>query len=242
MQESKAVCSLIFLLVTGCASSQGFDRSAMIEALHMAHPTLPNGQPIRSQDARLSPPFRLSVFFTNQDVPNEQSFRKVEWLTMDREQLLHQLAPLRDEQILADTFVLMDATLKGQNIPRIKQAGARYGADLVLIVEGAAAVDRHNNRYAWLYPTLIGAYMAPGTESDALVMVTGSLWAVHSEWHAPIQTTEGVATSVGPAVFTEDNMVILEAKKAAIDGLAERVIDQLRQMKEVPTPANSHSR
>jgi hypothetical protein len=125
----------------------------------------------------------------------------------------------------------MDATLRGENIRGIRQAAARHGADMVLIVGGAAAIDRHNNRYAWLYPTVIGAYLAPGTESDALVMVTGSLWAVHSEWHAPIQTVEGVSKLVGSAVLVDDTATLQEAKKHAIQSLCERVADQLQRLK-----------
>jgi hypothetical protein len=242
MQVSKAVCSLIFLLVTGCASSQGFDRASMEEALHVSPPPIPEGQSPENQDARLSLPLRLGIFFADHSFPNRQSIRKVEWLTTDREQLLHQLAPLRDEHILGDTFVLMDATLRGENILGIRRAGARYGADLVLIVDGAAAVDRYNNGYAWLYPTLIGAYLAPGTESAALVIVTGSLWETRSDWHAPNQTAEGLAKSIGSAVFTEDNRVIEQAKKTATEVLTKRLIDQLHLIKEGLARAKSDLR
>jgi hypothetical protein len=126
----------------------------------------------------------------------------------------------------------MDATLRGEDINGIRQAGARYGVDVVLIVDGVAAVDRYNNRLAWLYPTLLGAYLAPGTESDALVMVTGSLWAVHSEWHAPMQTVEGASKLVGSAVLVEDSAALQEAKKHALQTLGTRIVDQLRLLAE----------
>lgn len=228
MQKSKTVWSLIFLLVSGCANSQGFDRVAMGEALLVDPTPIPENQLLASQGAHLSTPLRLGVFFVNRDFPNGQSVRKVEWLTMDREQLLRQLAPLQNEQILVDAFVLMDATVRGENIRGIRQAGARYGADLVMIVDGAADVDRYNNRYALLYPTLIGAYLAPGTESNALVMITGSLWAVRSEWHAPIRTVEGASKVVGAAVLVEDSTTLQEAKERAIQALGIRLGDQLR--------------
>lgn len=231
MQKPKTVWPLIFMLVTGCASSQGFDRPAMNDALHVAPTSLSDSQPLENQDLRLSPPFHLGVFFVDHAFPHRQSIRHVQWLSTDRDQLLRELAPLQDEHILRDTFVLMDATLRGGNILGIKQAAARYGADLVLIVDGAAAVDRHNNRFAWLYPSVIGAYLAPGTESDALVVVTGSLWAVHSEWHAPIQTVEGVSKLVGSAVLVEDTAAIQKAKEQAIQTLGKRMADQLQRLK-----------
>lgn len=230
MRESTVIWSLMFLLLAGCASSQGFDRPALIETLHVDPPPDQNNQPLANQAFLLSSPVRLGIFFADHNIPVGQSIRKVEWLSADRVQFLHEFAPLQDEHILTDTFVLMDATLRGEDIRGIRQAGARHGADMVLIVGGAAAIDRHNNRYAWLYPTVIGAYLAHGTESDALVMVTGSLWAVHSEWHAPIQTVEGVSKLVGSAVLVDDTAALQEAKKQAIQFLCERVADQLQRL------------
>jgi hypothetical protein len=220
--------SFIVALSAGCASSQGFDRTAMNEVLHVEPTPIPESQPLASQGVHLSTPLRLGVFFANHDFPHKQSVRTVEWLARDRDQLLRELAPLQDAHVLQDAFVLMDATLRGEDIRGIRQAGARYGVDAVLIVDGVAAVDRYNNRFAWLYPTLLGAYLAPGTASDALVMVTGGLWAVHSEWHAPMQTGEGTSKLVGPAVSVEDIAALQEAKKHAIRTLGQRIVDQLQ--------------
>lgn len=235
MRESTVVWSLMFLLLAGCAGSQGFDRPAMIETLHIDPPPDQNNQPLANQAFLLSPPVRLGIFFADHNIPVGQSIRKVEWLSADRVQFLHEFAPLQDEHILTDTFVLMDATLRGEDIRGIRQAGARHGADMVLIVGGAAAIDRYRNRYAWWYPTLIGAYLAPGTESAALVMVTGTLWAVRSEWQLPIQTVEGISKLVGPAAFVEDNAALKKAKEQAIQALGMRIADQLRLLaKELP--------
>lgn len=227
-QSFTTVLALIVTVSAGCTSSHGFNRAALIEALHIDLTPDQNNRSLASQDSRLSPPFRLGVFFVDHNIPAGQSVRKVEWLSTDRGQLLHELTPLQNEHILMETFVLMDATLRGEDIHGIRQAGARYGADMLLIVRSAAAVDRYNNRYSWLYPTLIGAYLAPGTESDALVMATGALWAVRSEWQAPIQIVEGVSKVVGSTVLVEDSTALQEAKEQAIQALGMRIVDQLR--------------
>ncbi|MGZ9145634.1 MAG: hypothetical protein ACXW4A_07325 [Nitrospira sp.] len=234
--------SFIVALSVGCASSQGFNRTAMNEVLHVVPTPIPESQPLASQGVHLSTPLRLGVFFANHDFPHRQSVRTVEWLARDRDQLLRELAPLQDTHVLQDAFILMDATLRGEDILGIRQAGARYGVDLVLIVDGVAAVDRYNNRLAWLYPTLLGAYLAPGTESDALVMVTGGLWAVRSEWHAPMQTVEGTSTLVGSAVLVEDIAALQEAKKYAIRALGQRIVDQLPHWIQESPPPVPHSR
>jgi hypothetical protein len=139
---------LILVLAVGCAGSQGFDRVSLTEALHIHSPPSHSDEPISNQGSGLSRPLRLGVFFVNHDFPNRHSIRKVEWLSTDRDHLLRLLAPLQDGQILADTFVLMDVMLRADNIRGIRQAGARYGADVVLIVDGIAAIDRYNKRRA----------------------------------------------------------------------------------------------
>lgn len=222
------VLALIVTVLTGCASSQGFDRPAISEALRVDVPVEQDRQPGVDQTSNLFLPFRLGVFFVDRAFPHRQSIRSVQWLSTDRDQLLRELAPLHDEHILRDTFVLMDTTLRGENVSGIRQSGARYGADMVLIVHAAAAIDRYHNRHAWWYPTLIGAYLAPGTESAALVIATGTLWAVRSEWQIPIQIVEGISKLVGPTVFVEDDAALKEAKEQAIQALAMRIVGQLR--------------
>ena len=41
---------------------------------------------------------------------------------------------------------------------RLRQAAGRHGADVLLMVDGVGSVDRYDNGYAALYPTLAGAY------------------------------------------------------------------------------------
>lgn len=239
MRTASVILSVIILISTGCTSSRGFDRTAMGKRLHIAPTSTQENKPPLPQSTRPSPPFRLGIFFAQHDVPNFSPIKKVEWLSADRDHLLRELTPLQDERLLADTFVLMDVTVQSDDIKGIRQVGARFGADLVVIIDGIAAVDRYNNRLAWLYPTLIGAYLLPGTESDALVMATGSLWAVHSDWHAPIQIVEGQSKVKGSAAFVEDAAAIQAAKQHAIQTLGKHIADQLRLVTEHSAQTNS---
>ena len=231
MPTANIIVPLILLLSAGCTSSQGFDRPAMNERLQVAPPAIPDNQPRSPQSPRPSPPFRLGVFFATHDVPDTPSIKKIQWLSADRDHLLLELAPLRDEQLLTDTFVLMDVTLRSDDIKGIRQAGARFGADLVVIIDGMAAVDRYNNYLAWLYPTLIGAYLVPGTESDVLVMATAHLLAIRSDWHSPTQPVEARSKAVGAAAFLEDNAPLQEAKRLAIQTLGKQITELLRLLK-----------
>ncbi len=203
----------------------------MGDRLHLDSLPTSETPPVLPGSARLSPPFRLGIFFVKHQVPDTLSIRKIEWLSADRDQLLRELAPLREEQILTDMFVLTDVRLRGTDIKEIRQTGVRFGADLVLIVDAVAAVDRYNNRFAWLYPTLLGAYLAPGTECSVLMMATGDLWAAHSDWHAPIQIVETRSKAVGAAAFLDDNAPLHDAKGLAIQTLGKSIVEQLRLLK-----------
>ncbi|MGE0644522.1 MAG: hypothetical protein AB7P24_12710 [Nitrospira sp.] len=226
-QPFRIAFGLAVALLAGCSGSQGFDRSAMTEVLHITSSSDGGDRDPSTQNSTLSPPIRLGIFFAIHEFPTHRALRKVEWLSVDREQLLQGLSSLRNQGILADIFELMDSTVQADDTDGIRKTGARYGADAVLVVSAAGTIDRYNNRYAWLYPTLIGSYLAPGTESAALVMATGSLWAVRSDWHAPIQTAEGVSKVVGSAVFVEDSAALQKAKEHAIQALSTRIVKQL---------------
>lgn len=221
--------ALIVAGSAGCAGSREFDQTAMREALHLDSLSTSENPSVSHPNTCPSPPFRLGIFFAKHEIPNTPSIRKFEWLSADRDQLLRELAPLRDEQLLADIFVLTDVRLRGDDIKEIRQAGARFGADAVLIIDGIAAIDRYNNYLAWLYPTLLGAYLVPGTESAALVMATGRLWATRSDWQAPIQTVEERSKAVGAAAFLEDKTPLQEAKKLAIHTLGKHIAEALHR-------------
>ncbi|NGZ99064.1 MAG: hypothetical protein CV089_23635, partial [Nitrospira sp. WS110] len=80
-QLFKIAFGLTVVLSAGCAGSQGFDRSAMTEVLHIASSSDGGNRDPSSQNSALSPLVRLAVFFSDHEFPNHQSLRKVEWLS-----------------------------------------------------------------------------------------------------------------------------------------------------------------
>jgi DNA-binding transcriptional regulator YiaG len=179
-------------------------------------------------------PLRLALYFVERDMPIRHKIRMAKWMDRDKDALMKSLTPLQREGIVADTFLLADSTIHGYDIQKIRQAAARYDADAVLIVEGVGAVDRHNNGYAAWYVTLIGAYFAPGTVSDALVMIHSSLWNARSERLYTTQTAEGRSTLTGSAVSLEDGQALAQAKTAALVELGKRTVDEWRQSRTLP--------
>ena len=93
-----------------------------------------------------------------------------------------------------------------------------------------SAVDRYNNFAALLYWTIVGLYLVPGTHSDALVMINGSLWDVRNEYLYATEEAEAVARTLGSAMLLEDVSAIDQAKQKAIGEFGKRFVTRLKTL------------
>jgi len=227
---------LLFMAITlsACAGSHGFDRQALKESFQQ-DPDVVTERDIASVldlQPQLPSPFRLAVYFKTRVVPFRATIHKPNWLASDKELIIKKLQPIVDERIAKDVFVLAESTVQGTLARDIRLAAARYNADVVLIVDSAAAIDRYNNGHAAWYATGLGAYLAPGTQSDALFMIEGTLWDVRTGYLYGTQSAEGTAQSVGPAASLDDKHVVARAKETAVESFGVHTADLLRLMKE----------
>jgi rhombotail lipoprotein len=98
----------------------------------------------------------------------------------------------------------------------------------VLVFDGAAAVDRYNNyKAALLYWTIVGAYLADGTHSDALCLVKATLWDVKTGVRLLEEQAKAESKTVGPAALVNDLEQIEKARMAALDLLFERLAGRI---------------
>jgi len=185
----------------------------------------------------LPTPFRLALYYVRKDFPAQGTMRKAEWLGTDKQALIAALAPLHGEGIITELIQLEDDTIHGRMVEKIRHAAQRRGADAVLIVDGVAAVNRYNTRSAWLYATLIGAYLASGTESNALFLMRGALWDVAADVLIVAIDAEGTVQQTGPAMSIDDRHVLEQAKQTALAQFAHRLAEQLTGLKTSGTPA-----
>ncbi|MBH0177739.1 MAG: hypothetical protein HP491_07685 [Nitrospira sp.] len=229
---------LLMLLAGGCAGNTEFDRAAMRATLGIAEiPAAQHASAGAHADMPNPPhPLRLALYFAERDMPDRHKIQMAKWMDKDKDTLMKQLASLQNEGILAGTFLLADSTIHGYDVQKIRQAAERYHADAVLIVEGVGSVDRYNNGYAAWYVTLIGAYVAPGTVSDALYMIHSSLWDTRTERLYATQTVEGRSTLTGSAVLLEDGQVLAQAKTAALAEFGKQTVDEWRRSRTSQPP------
>ena len=221
---------LILTTLPACASHPAFDRPEMQDVMRqtviLSVPQAAPGEPEAAP--AISSPFRLSFFFTRKEFPTKQAIKPVEWLSQDKHVLLRALAPLQNEHILRNSLVIADLAVQESSLTEIRKAAARYGADMIVIVTGVGAVDRSNNGYAALYPTILGAYLAPGTVSEALVLIEGSLWDVRSGFSYGTLKAEGQSRLVGPVMSIEDRDALMQGKHRALETFSAQLVERLR--------------
>ncbi len=230
----------ILVNFSACSGSRGLNRQALQESFH-DNPDVVTDQDIAATmalQARLPAPYRLAIFFKYTDFPSSPMLRKVDWVSADAALVQRALEPVQEEGILQQSFLLANSTVQGTTFRDIRLAAARYNADAILVIDGAAAVDRFNNGHAWWYATVIGTYFAHGTESHALFMMEGSLWDVRSGSLYGTQTAEGETTLAGPATLLEDTSAIAEAKDVALAKFGKEIAETLRSLREKQRGSN----
>ena len=236
--------ALTLTVLAGCASSQEFDRDAMRALFEREDTRNAEHQSPEIEIENSSPPtpFRLALYFVENNFPPHHNIRKAEWIGTDKDVLADSLAPLKREGITADTFLLTDSAIRGHDVREIRNAAARYGADAVLIIQGVGAVDRSNNAYAVLYVTLIGAYVAPGTVGESLFLIESNLWDTRVDRLYATQTAEGHAQVAEAAMKLDDRAMYDLAKKSALADLGRKVSDELIRLKQEKPPSHNQLR
>jgi rhombotail lipoprotein len=224
------IVGLLVFALGGCVASKGFDRGILRDSL---------GQNVTEQDIKavlelkpqLPSPFKLGVYFNY----SGSNYRRAFWTDTEINALLVYTNQLKEAGIVSDISVISDATVQvsrstfnnGIGLKGLRLAAARYGADALLIVNDASSVDRYNNPAAFFYWTIVGAYLVPGTHSDALVMIKASLWDVRNEYLYATEEAEGIAKRMGPAFVIEDVDSVDQAKKIAIEDFGKKFTERL---------------
>lgn len=223
---------ILFAILSACSASKGFDRAGIQESLHQqldfaggreaTHPTTINPS--------LAESLHLGIYFIRREFPARQSIQTMEWLSADKDAVVQHLAPLRKDKIVREVTVLAEPTALTLTRQELRQASARFGIDVLLLVDGVGAVDRYNNAYALLYSTVLGAWLAPGTVIDALFILTSRLWDLRTDQLLDQQTAEGQAHRTGAVVLMDNTETLKEAKGRAIDIFGEIAVSRLRSL------------
>ena len=206
----------------GCASSQGLSPGSLQDVILREESRFLDAPPAAAAPA---PPnaLTLGLYFK----PTGFMHREFEWTSRDRDAVLAWSQGLALGVGGRSTGFLTPSSLKGQTLRELRATAARYGVNWVLMFDGAAAVDRYNNYKApLLYWTILGAYLADGTHSDALCVLKATLWDVRSGARLFEEQAEAITHAVGPAALVDDGREIERAKTKAMETLLQRLTDR----------------
>ncbi len=224
MNLQSYIALVLSFFLAGCASSQGLHldslkRTLKDEATRFvgAPPSTSAVSPSTSQ----GPP-KLGLYV----MPTGFLHHAFEWTDADRESLLIWSNELQREGLISGASLIQLSSIKGNQMAQLQESAMRRGLDLLLIVDGAAAVDRYNNyKGTLLYWTILGAYLANGTHSDALCLVRGAFWNVRGETKLFEAEAQGLSKAVGPAALLEDRDQVTMARRQALTKLMEKLRD-----------------
>ena len=224
-----ALSPLVALLgLSGCASSQGLSREFLQDEIRQEESRFIDTSTAAAAPVRSDAP-QLGLYLK----PTGFLHREFEWTSRDRDDVLawSKRVPLDTGGKSAGFLTL--SSLKGHTLTELRAAATRYGVDWLLIFDGAAAVDRYNNYKAALwYWTILGAYVADGTQSDALCLLKATLWDVKTGARLFEEQTDAKIEKVGPAALVEDKTVLELAKARAMEELMRRLDTQLKRLRE----------
>lgn len=222
---------MIICLLSACASSRGFDRGELRGQISESKVvTEEDIQNVLELKAQLPQPFGLAIFFSPPTNSGWHPNHSWNWTGDNKDLLLAIKKDLKDKGIVSDIFVINDSILEGSDLIAIRLAAARAGADAVLVVNGASAVDRYNNVLGLTYALLVTTYLIPGTVADGLVMVNASMWDVRNQYLYLSVEAEGIANQTLPANFIHEEELINDAKTHALNNLSKEISDRLKRM------------
>ena len=218
----------VLLGLSGCAGSHGLSREVLQDE-------------IRQEESRFIDTSTTAVAPVHSHAPQLGLYlkptgflhREFEWTSRDRDAVLawSKRVPLDTGGKSAGFLTL--SSLKGHTLTELRAAATRYGVDWLLVFDGAAAVDRYNNYKAALwYWTILGAYVADGTQTDVLCLLKATLWDVKTGARLFEEQTDAKTEKVGPAALVEDKTVLELAKARALEELTRRLDTQLNRLHE----------
>ena len=212
--------------LTGCASSQGLSREALQDEIRQEESRFIDMPTVAAAPVRPHAP-QLGLYLK----PTGFLHREFEWTSRDRDAVL-----TWSKQVPLDTggksagFLTL-SSLKGHTLTELRAAARRYGVDWLLVFDGAAGVDRYNNYKAALwYWTILGAYVADGTQTDVLCLLKATLWDVKTGTRLFEEETDVKTEKVGPAALVDDKAVLELAKAKALEELTRRLDTQLKRL------------
>jgi len=207
---------VLAVLAAGC--SHGFDRGRIQERLATEDRQVDNDaiRAALARKAQIRFPMSVGVVFLEDRRYAASGSTAFHFRDRDREALLAHADALRAKGIVSSLFVISPDFVEGDDLLHLRLAAAKHGADAVLVVKGAAEMDRYVDSLAILNLTIVGGFLVPASHRDARFAVRCALWDVGNEFLYLTADAEAIAKRAGPSFLIEDGPALNAAKEDAL--------------------------
>jgi len=226
----------ILLGVTAAGCSADFNREAMTAGMAQEQPIVFDDLDVlKIEEAKpqLQIPFRLAVLPPT--MFNQSGWGQVGETEGQRREILAWGEKLRQEGIVSDLIIIPEI-LAGQirtrnSVKDIRIAAARLQADAVLILRSTTEVDGYVNPICLLDITIVGMFLTPGHNKDALTIVEGMLVDNRNQYVYFAGSAEGTGTTMAPLAAIEAKDAIRESRVHALKAFGDQLLKAGRQLK-----------
>jgi hypothetical protein len=176
------------------------------------------------------------------------------WTAADKKLLESWAVTLRQEGIASDVILMPsmftpdhegkseDGSENRTRLTSLRGSAARYGADALLVLKGAAQIDNHLNPAALANLTVIGGYVVPGSTCETLFVLQGCLLDVHNGFLYATVESEAEAKMIRPTFTLEARDAITRAKAKALADIGPELLKRMRSLRDAYAPSARQAR
>jgi rhombotail lipoprotein len=220
---------------TGCAT--GFNREAMQKDLVEDRRIFTDDEDVLKID-QLRPqvrlPIRLAVLAPARLGPYGGDSGLMEG---EREEIVSWGEKLKKEGIVSEFMIIPEMLLdtgverhrSGPTLKSVRIAAARMQADAVLILRSITETDSYFNPLGVLDLTIVGLFLVPGHQRDALTMVEGMVIDNRNQFLYFAATAEGKGSATAPIAMMDKRDAVGESRRNALHAFGENLVLEARR-------------
>lgn len=224
---------LLVIIISGCATPHGINRGEIGKKLKTdVVITDKDIQQTLDLKPQLETPFKVGIYLLPPN--NKYCWSNCwSWDSKYKEQLIKFGEELKQKNIISEYSFINTPFVSASDLKSIRMSGAQHGVDAVLVINGAAEIDRYNNTLGPTYFFLVTAFFVPGTVIDSLFVSQASLWDVRNGFMYLSTIEEAEHRKTGPGFYMKDNDVLEEAQKNSIDNLIKSIREHVAKLTDI---------
>lgn len=229
----KKLIALLWIGVTAVGCAAGFNPTAMQEALQEERKLLSDDEDVTKIEQlkpQLKLPFRLAVAPPLQ-VQQKYWHEPRGMMEGERDEILAWGEKLKKEGIVSEFIMIpgmlldMGANRHGSSyVKAVRLAAARVQADAVLFLRSVTDTDSYANVLGVLDITIVGMFLVPGHQRDALTILEGMIVDNRNQYVYFATSVEGAGSATAPLAMFDAKDAVAESRRNALRAFGEQLV------------------